>query len=160
MDRCSQNLSQNDDRCLMRSTLVLRVRGSLPVDDDPGEPPPPPLPPPTPADAEDGPLAASHMPDTEADALMPRAPNLNTVPPAADDPRRRGPSADAGGDEIVGDSMAVAAAAPTVSDSRRRRVVLAVASLRVCSGDDIGRCRPRDHNNDMTERQQRLSPIM
>jgi len=107
LDRCSQNLSQNDDRCLMRNTLVLSVRGSLPPG-TPGEPPPPTPPqppPPTTADADAGPLAASHMPDTEAEAVMPSAPNLNTVPPPAEDPRRRGPSAEAGGDEMVGDSI-------------------------------------------------------
>lgn len=134
MDRCSQNLSQNEDLCLMRNTLVLSVRGNLPAG-VPGEPLPP-----TTADADAGPLAASHMPDTEADALMPSAPNLNTVPPAADEPRRRGPSADAGGDEIVGDSIAVAeavaaaavaAAAATVSDLRRR-----VTSLHEDRSDD------------------------
>lgn len=86
----------------MRNTLVLSVRGSF-GPDAPGEPAP--QPPPTTADADAGPLAASHMPDTEADAVMPSAPNLNTVPPAADDPRRRGPSAEAGGDEMVGDEM-------------------------------------------------------
>lgn len=123
----------------MRNTLVLSVRGSLPAG-APGESHPPMV-----ADADAGPLAASHMPDTDAEALMPRAPNLNTVPLAADDPRRRGPSADAGGDEIVGDSMAVAeaaAAAPTVSDLRRR-VLLAAASLQDRSGDDIGLRRRR-----------------
>lgn len=133
LDRCSQNLSQNDDRCLMRNTLVLRVRGSL-LAAVPGEPLPP-----TTADADAGPLAASHMPDTDAEAVMPRAPNLNTVPPVADDPRRRGPSAEAGGDEMVGDSMAVteAATAAMVSDLRRR-LVLAAASLQDRNGDDIG----------------------
>jgi len=64
------------------------------------------------------------MADTDAEPLMPSAPNLKTVPPADDDPRRLGPSADAGGDEMVGDSMAVAAAdvaapAATVNDRRR-----------------------------------------
>lgn len=122
LERCSQNLSQNDDLCLMRNTLVLSVRGSLPAC-EPGEPLPP-----TTADADAGPFAASHMADTDAEPLMPSAPNLKTVPPADDDPRRLGPSADAGGDEMVGDSMAVAAAAAaadvaapaaTVNDRRR-----------------------------------------
>jgi len=89
----------------MRNTLVLSVRGSF-GPEAPGEPVPQPPPQPTTADADAGPLAASHMPDTEAEAVMPSAPNLNTVPPpAADDPRRRGPSAEAGGDAMVGDEM-------------------------------------------------------
>lgn len=142
MDRCSQNLSQNDDRCLMRNTLVLSVRGSLPAG-APGEPLPP-----TTADADAGPLAASHIPDTEAEAVMPSAPNLNTVPPALDEPRRRGPSADAGGDEMVGDSIAAAGGvvATTAVSDLRRRVVLAAASLQDDrSGDDMGRRRRRRH---------------
>lgn len=124
LDRCSQNLSQNDDRCLMRNTLVLRVLGSLPAC-APGDPLPP-----TTAEADAGPLAASHMADTDAEPLMPSAPNLKTVPPAADDPRRRGPSADAGGDEMVGDSMAVAAdAAPAATVNDRRRLRLTVPAV-------------------------------
>lgn len=123
LDRCSQNLSQNDDRCLMRNTLVLKVLGSLPAC-VPAEPLPP-----TTADADAGPLAASHMADTDAEPLMPSAPNLKTVPPAADDPRRRGPSADAGGDEMVGDSMAVAAdAAPAATVNDRRRLLRVTAA--------------------------------
>lgn len=141
----------------MRSTLVLSVRGSLP----PGAPGDPPPEPPTTADADAGPLAASHIPDTEAEALMPSAPNLKMVPPAFEDPRRLGPSADAGGDDIVGDSMAVAeavaaaaaaAAAPTVNDLRRRVIPAAAAvatSLQVGDDDDdddIGRPRLCGHN--------------
>lgn len=130
----------------MRNTLVLRVLGSLPGC-EPGEPPPPAA-----EDADAGPPAASHMAETDAEPLMPSAPNLKTVPPPAlEDPRRRGPSADAGGDEIVGDSMAVAAdawPAATVSD-RRRRVTVASLQGRVGDGSD-------DNGNDMAGRRRRL----
>lgn len=59
LDRSSQNLSQKEDLGLIRSTLVLRVLGSLP---------PPPV-----GEFTDG--TFSDIPETDAEDVMLRTPN-------------------------------------------------------------------------------------